>query len=822
MCVSGVVAQGSLQVNALSEEVVTRATYQADSVLSQLSIKQQLAQLLLLPDTQVDAQRSSLIKYGLGAILTTDSGDIAWPMTLHKIPVLRGAYWQLFPDKRKQGTILLRSVRDTAFVRHFARLQALRFHKRGTSLLYMKGQNTLSFSQDSTFHAYAEGLADLGIILQPQLRSQEDADDENRGLFFYTHDVLQGMIYLRKKLSTDERERKVRTVLIYKYLHKHIRKQYETTGISLGLERQLLLPQTLTLLNCQSQTIPIQRLDALEMAWIPLHSPTDTPWRRMSDYAEVDTYTEANASQTALRPYNTVLLTLEEEQEIDHVLHMRRDSLIEQLLTLDKKVIVMCFGVNTLRKYSLLQRVDGLIFSPSTYTEAYDFSVQALFGAIDLHGQLPFSAHDYLPGEGLEVQSNGTLSFVAPEVLGIDSEELYRKVEEILWEGLEQRAFPGCQVLAAKHGQVFFYENYGYHTYSQDRAVSASSIYDLASLTKVMGATTALMKLYEEEKFSLKATLSDYFPKWRKTEAGTLVFKNILAHHTGLPSWIPYYKEMFKKNGKWKHTFLSHRPSRKYSMGLTDGMYARRNFRKKIYEMIAKTTLGKKEYVYSGLIFYLIPELIEKLATVSYEKYLAHYFFDPMGAYSIKFNPLTYFSLQDIVPTEEDDFFRHALLHGVVHDEGAALMGGVSGNAGLFGRAIDVAKVFQMYLQKGYYGGHQYVDPETVDTFTHCHFCDEENRRGLGFDKPPILYTEGESSVAAQASAKSFGHTGFTGVIAWADPESELLFVFLCNRVHPTRNNTQIYELNLRPRLHQIFYELTNQNFNFFNFNIKN
>ena len=808
-CVSETFAQTSLKIPVLSEEVVAKAAHVADSLLKCLSIKEQLAQLLLLPAKQVALQQAVFVKYGLGAVLSTDSVSMQRFVTPHHIPISQARYWKLFPEESTHAALLLRSVRDTTFVRHFARLQALRFHKSNTSVLYVKKQEPLYLDSDSTLQAYTQGLADLGVVFTPRLTLVEEATAEEAQPFFYTHDLLQGINYLSKKLSKDMREQYVRNILTHKYLQQHVQRKYATTHVSVHLERQWLLPRTLTLLNHQKQLVPIQGLDTLDMAFVALHSSPSTFKNRLADYVQADTYREEEIL-TSLNSYNTLLVTLGEQAIVDPKVYIKRVGLLRKLQTSGKKLIIVCFGENTLKKYALLPQVDVLLFSPSTYADAQDMSVQALFGAISIRGQLPFSIPNYSAGTGIQTKTNATLSFVAPEVLGIDREELYRRVEAIIWEGLEGRAFPGCQVLAAQHGKVFFYEHYGYHTYTQARAVSATSIYDLASLTKVMGATTALMKLYEEEKFSLQATLSDYFPKWKKKPAGHLIFKNILSHHTGLPSWIPYYKEMFRKNGKWKNHFLSNKPSRRHNIGLTDDMYVRANFRKQIYSMISEAELGKQEYVYSGLIFYLMPELIKKLSHRPYEQYINEHFFAPIGAKSIKFTPLQYFSAQDIAPTEDDTFFRHALLHGVVHDEGAALMDGISGHAGLFGRAIDVAKIWQMYLQRGFYGGQQYLKPEVIDKFTYCHFCHEDNRRGLGFDKPPIHYIEGESSVAAQASAQSFGHTGFTGVIAWADPESGLLFIFLCNRVHPTRDNTRIYELNLRPRLHQVFYELIN------------
>jgi CubicO group peptidase (beta-lactamase class C family) len=240
------------------------------------------------------------------------------------------------------------------------------------------------------------------------------------------------------------------------------------------------------------------------------------------------------------------------------------------------------------------------------------------------------------------------------------------------------------------------------------------------------------------------------------------------------------------------------------------GLFLHKDFReKKIYKMIKKSAVSNdKSYVYSGLTFYLIPKLVERLAGKPFDQFVKDEFYYPLGATTLTFNPRNTFPLSRIVPTETDDFFRMETLHGRVHDEGAAMMLGVSGNAGLFSNARDLAKVYQMLLNGGVYESATYLSPQTIAEFTACQFCDSGNRRGLGFDKPLIDYSFSASSVAQHASADSYGHTGYTGNLVWADPATGLLFVFLSNRVHPTRNNSKIYQLNVRPNIHNLVYNL--------------
>lgn len=406
---------------------------------------------------------------------------------------------------------------------------------------------------------------------------------------------------------------------------------------------------------------------------------------------------------------------------------------------------------------------------------------------------------------------NGKLLSGTPEQLGINGAALEAGISSIIQQALDSGAFPGCQILLAKDGVIFYEKSFGYHTYDKERPVQNTDLYDLASVTKTTAATLALMKLHDQGKFSLDRTFGDFFPKIAKGAKTNLPIKDVLAHQAGLKAWIPYWSESQRKNGKYKWGTVKSDSSKRFPYRISDtGLFMHRNFKeKKIYRMIKRSKVSeKKEYLYSGLPFYLFPLLIEKESGKSFEQFLDDEFYTPLGAQTLGFNAGEKFPLDRIVPTEVDTFFRMQTLHGVVHDEGAAMMLGVSGNAGLFSNARDLAKVYQMLLNGGTYDGITYLSPETIQAFTRCQFCDVGNRRGLGFDKPLINYSFSASSVAQWASPESFGHTGYTGTLVWVDPANGLLFVFLSNRVHPTRNNSKIYQLNVRPNIHNLVYSL--------------
>lgn len=379
------------------------------------------------------------------------------------------------------------------------------------------------------------------------------------------------------------------------------------------------------------------------------------------------------------------------------------------------------------------------------------------------------------------------------------------QIDSIVGNAIQQEAFPGCVIYAAKGDSILLYKSYGYHTYDSMRRVAINDIYDLASVTKVTGATLALMKLYEEGLIKLDDPIGDYIDGLGKI--GNSTFRECLAHQAGLRPWIPYYQEVKKKNGKFKKNTIGPRSS-SLTYPLTDSLYLYTDFYEKIKKMIRKTKVSdEKVYRYSGLFFYLVPELVSKLKGVSYDQFLYENFYEPLGATTLRFNPLEGYKKSQIVPTENDTYFRMEQIHGTVHDEGAITMKGVSGNAGLFSNAEDLAKAWRMMLQDGQVDTIQFLRPETIQLFTSTHFPNNDNRRGLGFDKPLLDYDSIQSSVAKAASFRSYGHSGYTGTLVWADPENDLLFIFLSNRVYPTRENRNLYKLNVRPTIHQLLYD---------------
>jgi beta-N-acetylhexosaminidase len=421
--------------------------------------------------------------------------------------------------------------------------------------------------------------------------------------------------------------------------------------------------------------------------------------------------------------------------------------------------------------------------------------------------------------------------------------------------GLAARAFPGCVVQMAKDGKVIFRKAYGNHTYETlnqaapdalrtaqftdqmdglrnnpatakatttaslsittfpelNRPTRLDDLFDLASVTKISTSTLALMRLVGENKFDLNGTMGRYLPRFRKSNKDTLVWRNVLTHQAGLKAWIPFWRDAINADGSFKPQTFAKVRSKRYPVEITDSLFLHRSYSHIIFDQIRDSPLNARkpgattpEYVYSDLSFYLYPQIVKSLTGVDFETYLKTTFYNPLGASTLTFNPRRTYTLNHLVPTERDSLFRKTLIWGRVHDEGGAMLDGLSGHAGLFGTANDLMKLMQMYLQRGSYGGQQFLSPAVLTEFTRYQFPEFGSRRGLGFEKPSFRFT---GNAPRSASASSFGHSGFTGTFTWADPDYRLTYVFLSNRVYPTRNNGRISELNIRTSVAEVLYQ---------------
>lgn len=381
--------------------------------------------------------------------------------------------------------------------------------------------------------------------------------------------------------------------------------------------------------------------------------------------------------------------------------------------------------------------------------------------------------------------------------------QIEKSIDSLINSSIKLNAFPGAQ-LYIKKGNYEYKKSYGFHTYDSLTKVEDDHLFDLASITKSLAGTLAIMKMKDDYNFDINKNLKFYLNDFNKTKQGETSIKDLLTHTSGWRPYISHQQYLIKKNGKLKRKFVKKSLSKKFSNQLSRSLYINKNYYKVIKKRIKKTELNNiGTYIYSGLFFCLIPEIIKNITGENLDKYLNDKFYLPLGL-SATFNPLNKYNIEKIVPTEIDNNFRKELIQGTVHDETAAIMGGISANAGLFSNAEDLSVILKMILNKGIHNNKQMIDSKTVELFTKNHIKNDSlNNRGLGFDKVRIV-SENKVYPNKKLSNKSFGHTGFTGTMFWVDPENDLIIVFLTNRVYPNRDEGSFYEVEVRNKLFEI------------------
>lgn len=476
-----------------------------------------------------------------------------------------------------------------------------------------------------------------------------------------------------------------------------------------------------------------------------------------------------------------------------------------QKLAKSKKVILCLFA--SPYSLSLFRQIPlhGLILGYENQPFAGDALAQVLCGILPSFGKLPVSSGNFKEGDGIMLSSDQRLCFSSPNSLNIKDSYLNR-IDSIVQSGIDSGAYPGCQIIIAKDGKVFYDKSFGYFTYDKKQKVTNGNLYDIASLTKILATTPAIMLLNDQNQFDIDQTLGHYLPYLDSSNKKNLIIREVLAHQSRLKSWIPFYKIVETELYPYDYIY-SRNIDTCHSIRITTNMYMRPEYQDSVFSIIAKSDLlTRKKYLYSDLGMILLGDAIKRTTKQPFQMYLENHLYKKMNLATIGFNPLERFDKQFIAPTENDTVWRKQQIQGTVHDMAAAMLDGVAGNAGLFSNAWDVASMMQMFLQNGEWNSYSLIQPNTIKEFTSTQFPLDNNRRGLGFDKPLAFYSE-KGPVCKGASQKSFGHSGFTGCYAWADPVNNLVYVFLSNRIYPDSNNKKLSKLNIRTIIHQTIYE---------------
>lgn len=607
--------------------------------------------------------------------------------------------------------------------------------------------------------------------------------------------------------------------------------------------KQNLYKEAITLIKNKNSLIPLKRLDTLGIASLNFGESTINNFQtQLARYTSVANFTcsdkltneEINSWKKKLSNYNCIIIYNSVANNSPVRNFGFSENLARLISSLKDKRIILCHPATP---YGLVNYVpipmDVILigYENNLYSEQY--IAQAIFGGVSIKGKLPVSISQRYP-VGLSIKTNKTrLGYQSPEMCGIASAKL-TEIDSLCEKAIRQKATPGCQVLVVKDGYVFYNKAFGFNTYKKEIPNHTSNIYDLASVTKITATLPAIMKLYDEHTINLDSPLSNYYTPLKNTNKKDLTVKEILCHNAGLKTFIPFFtnaidrkslpgslfssvkspKNPVKLKDKlyvyldyhFKDSTISNTPKPAYEF-IEQGIYIFPTFRDTVMNSILNSDLmSKKVYAYSDLGFILLKFAVEEITQKKIDTYCKDVFYKKLGMNNTDFMGKERLNNKYIVPSNIDNLYRKTELKGSVHDPAAAILGGIAGHAGLFSNADDLAKILEMYLNKGTYGGETFLSPETVAAFTEKNNTFTENRRGLGFDKPETDNTK-SGPTCRLAPTCSYGHTGFTGIITWCDPENKLIYIFLSNRTYPDEFNTKLSDENIRTKIQEVIYK---------------
>ena len=533
----------------------------------------------------------------------------------------------------------------------------------------------------------------------------------------------------------------------------------------------------------------------------------------LTKYSKIDNLDEIDILKTESTSfiesnYKTIIIGVHANSETPWKSYNLKKEEIIFINRISKKVnvILNIFGSPyMLNRFKNIKNINGIIISYQNSKVFQKKSAQLIFGAIESTGILPVSIGKlFSTGQGLELNKINRLSYGLPESVNLSSEKL-NKIDSLAQIAIDSSMTPGVQILVAKDGKVIYDKNFGYLTYKKKQRVNHNTIYDIASLTKILVTLPIVMKMVEQGKLSLDTKLKEIIPQYINSNKSDKTIKEVLSHFANLKSWIPFYKSTLDTVNKTPNPLYYKKSfSHEYNIKVTENLYLLSSFKDSININIKNSELNNDKYKYSDLPYYILKEYIENYYSSDLSSIIDSQMYNKMGLTHSSFFPKEINSLENIAPTEIDDYFRFQEIRGTVHDMGAAMQGGIGGHAGLFSNVNDVAKIMQMFIQDGDYGGERYLNKSTINLFNKCYYCNEDNRRGVGFDKPQI---KDDGPTCGCVSMNSFGHSGWTGTYTWADPDEKIVYVFLSNRSYPNSVENKLLKNNIRTDIQKLIYE---------------
>ena len=667
-----------------------------------------------------------------------------------------------------------------------------------TDALNMKGVSGYIAKESASLGSFLAG-ADLLLI------------PENLPLAFA--DVRKA--FLSGTISKERLAYSVKKILSLKYEAKLYQSksvnldalQFDLQSSEFTALRHQLAEASLTVIRNEEKLLPIQKLEDSQIAYVSIGEDTgEFFYDRLQHYASVD---KQNLTEILLtkNDYSHVIVGLHQPDHSPFVKHQLSPELIAKLDLLCQRfnVILVTFA----NPYSVsklpLDKCKSVVLAYQNNPIFQSKAAQLVFGGLGANAKLPVRVGRYPQGSGIDIAPLSRLSYGHPKQVGMDDRVL-DTIDLMATQAISDSIAPGMQILVAKSGKVIYHKSFGYMRYSKKTPIKWFHRYDLASLTKILSSVPLAMREHERDSLFLLTPISELIDSYRKSNKADMNFQALFSHHAGIQPWLPFYKNtLSKKTNRPQKTLYRTKQRRKHAVQISEDLFLRTKYLDEIKdEILESPLLDSLHYKYSDLPFYMFKEFIENRYKQRMDKLVEEEFYGPLGASNLGYLPLQEVDVNLVAPSEMDNYYRYTEVQGFVHDMGAAMQNGVGGHAGLFSNANDVAKMMQMFMQGGSYGGREFFFPSTVSHFNTRYYESENNRRGIGFDKQQF---ENPGPTCLCASEQSFGHSGFTGTFAWADPASELVYVFLSNRTYPTMENTKMVDTNLRSEIQRVIYK---------------
>lgn len=702
-----------------------------------------------------------------------------------------------------------------------AHLSVPSLDKRFPSSLSKKTINDLLINEyNFTGITVTDALDMKGVLQDPKINVDLRAFEVGNDIILMSTDVSKGIKLIEErlkkgKISMDRLSNSVKKILslkarsnldnLRKISSKTILNKVNTSKDTLLYSRAM--ESAITLLKNKSYSLPLT--DNKKYLHVSFGNDSDYLLNKLNKYVDVDSYNSKDYNQLFQKTkYDAIIISYHGSSNspyASNIIPSAISQVIEKIAENNSVVLSLFLNPYGLNSFKKIDGFDSIVIGYQNNMISQEIMADLLTGNRSFKGKLPVSNNFFEVNFGISTNKKNILGFSRPTYEGFDNRKL-SELDSIANSAIDSMMAPGIQILVSRKGKIVYNKSFGYHTYDKVNKLENNHIFDLSSITKILATMPLVIQEYEMGNISLDTKLKDLFPKKKLADKGEITIKEMLSHYARLTPWIPFYEETLNNKEKPRSRFYKSNLRSSFNTPVTENLFLKNNYREKIFKSIIDSDLIEKlEFKYSDLPFYFLKFWFEDIYNKPLDLIAKERIFNKLNLERTMFNPYKYLSLDEIVPSEKDDFFRYSKLHGYVHDEGAAMLGGVSGHAGLFSNSYEVAVILQTMIQGGSYDNKKIFESETFDIFNTCYYCEFENRSGVGFDKPQIEGKHG--STFGGVSKNSFGHYGYTGSMAWADPDEEIIFVFLSNRTFPTRENTLLQTSNIRTRSQEIIYK---------------